>query len=477
MSKILKNTTAFPIEISDVGVTVQPTPTDYTIPPQDYLLWAASSDIVTQVGNGNVIVNDGSFDLSISDGIDLIKGLFPSEVTVNTEDNPVSISFNSSAQINPLGILRTSSSRVLFNRSERYPLEEDFYFTSTTTLGGTNTHDINKAARVLAVTSTAGSKVVRQTRRYFRYVKGSPQIIITTGNFKGAIVGVSKTIGYFDEENGIFLRLNGTTPQIGIRSKTSGSVVDTIINQNSWDDPLDGSGKSGAVVDWTKQQFFYFDFAWLGIANIRLGLYLDGKIILFHTIKSSNIINTSWAQTAVLPLRAEIHNISGVATTMEQTCYVIQSEDGNTTQDGSFKSTSFGTTSKTAGTSDAVFFGLRINPIYKGNIDLQDYGVIVPSGNSTVYFRIIHNAVLTSPVWEDIPDSIAQKLSNQPAFSGGHVIDEGYSQVGASSITRIFKGDAQLGRGFVEPDTVVVVVRTLGGNSSLLLQNTWREDT
>lgn len=75
MSKILKNQTASPVDITDTGVTV-PASGQYVIPPQDYPLWAASSDAVTEVGNGTIVVNDGSADLSISDGIDLIKGIF-----------------------------------------------------------------------------------------------------------------------------------------------------------------------------------------------------------------------------------------------------------------------------------------------------------------------------------------------------------------------------------------------------------------
>ena len=75
MSKILKNNTASAVPLTDTGVTV-PASGQYTIPPQDYLLWAASSDVITEVGNAVLTVNDGSFDLNISDGIDLIKGLY-----------------------------------------------------------------------------------------------------------------------------------------------------------------------------------------------------------------------------------------------------------------------------------------------------------------------------------------------------------------------------------------------------------------
>jgi hypothetical protein len=82
MSKILKNTIAFPIFVSDTGVSISGL-SSYTIPEQDYLLWAASSNVVSYIGDGTLVVNDGSFDLSISNGVDLVKGLFPSKVLVN----------------------------------------------------------------------------------------------------------------------------------------------------------------------------------------------------------------------------------------------------------------------------------------------------------------------------------------------------------------------------------------------------------
>lgn len=81
MSKILINNTASAVNISDVGQVV-PASGQLTINPPDYLLYADSSDVVTLVGNGTLTVNDGSSNLSISDGIDLIKGIFPSAVNI-----------------------------------------------------------------------------------------------------------------------------------------------------------------------------------------------------------------------------------------------------------------------------------------------------------------------------------------------------------------------------------------------------------
>jgi hypothetical protein len=77
VSKILNNTTASPVFVSDTGVSIAANGS-YTIPEQDYLLWAASSNIVSLVGAATVTVSDGSYVLSISDGINLIKGIYPS---------------------------------------------------------------------------------------------------------------------------------------------------------------------------------------------------------------------------------------------------------------------------------------------------------------------------------------------------------------------------------------------------------------
>jgi hypothetical protein len=83
MSKILRNNTGSDITITDVGSVVIPTagPSTYTIPPQDYLLWAQSSDILTYLNDASptpsITVTDGSFDLNPSDGVDLIKGIHP----------------------------------------------------------------------------------------------------------------------------------------------------------------------------------------------------------------------------------------------------------------------------------------------------------------------------------------------------------------------------------------------------------------
>jgi len=69
MAKIVKNTTAVAITINDVGITIAASPTAYTIPPQDYLLWASSINVDTYISNGSFIVNDGYDDLKPQNGL------------------------------------------------------------------------------------------------------------------------------------------------------------------------------------------------------------------------------------------------------------------------------------------------------------------------------------------------------------------------------------------------------------------------
>jgi len=85
MSKIVKNNTNSSVEVSDVGVAV-PASGQYVLNTTEYLIWADSADIVTLVGDGTLTVNDGSVDLGISEGIDLIKGIFQKHRIIGDTD-------------------------------------------------------------------------------------------------------------------------------------------------------------------------------------------------------------------------------------------------------------------------------------------------------------------------------------------------------------------------------------------------------
>ena len=390
--------------------------------------------------------------------------------------NIPNINFDS-GNLNALGILRTAQSKIIFNRSERFNLEEDIYFSATLANDATITHDANKCARILNVTSTVGSKAVRQTRRYFRYVKGKPQYILISSNPKGLAAGMTKRFGHYDADNGVFISLEGLTPKIILRSSTSGSVVDSEYPISVWDDKLDGTGLSGITIDWSKNNLFVIDYAWLGAADIRFSIYDNGKPRVFHTIKTSNLIETSWSQSAILPLRFELENTASlVGSTIEFSCYSIQTDDGDVIA-GSIKNDSTGITPLSINTTEKVVFAIRLNSTFKGNIKPLITQLFMPSGNSTIYYRVILNPVLTTDVWSDVPNSIAQRLVSVAAFADGYHLDSGYIATGPTSTDRELLSDVELGRDLAgNGDILAIVARTLSSNANLLISTTWRDD-
>ena len=69
---ILKNKTASVVHLDDAGRDMQPNEV-YSVPPQDYPLWAASAMAVEAILNDLVVVNDGSDDLNRRVGIALLQ--------------------------------------------------------------------------------------------------------------------------------------------------------------------------------------------------------------------------------------------------------------------------------------------------------------------------------------------------------------------------------------------------------------------
>lgn len=73
--KLLKNTTVSPVSVSDTGITIAASPGSYIIPPQDYMLWAASTDVIPLINSGVIVINDGVLDLNPANGIALARAI------------------------------------------------------------------------------------------------------------------------------------------------------------------------------------------------------------------------------------------------------------------------------------------------------------------------------------------------------------------------------------------------------------------
>lgn len=102
MSKVLVNPSAFDVAIADTGVTV-PTGGSFTIPPQDYPTFAASSDTIRYLSDGTLVLNDGTDDVTIlSQAVDILKGWCPQAPTTAESSDGNTKQFASTVDTDPV---------------------------------------------------------------------------------------------------------------------------------------------------------------------------------------------------------------------------------------------------------------------------------------------------------------------------------------------------------------------------------------
>jgi hypothetical protein len=239
------------------------------------------------------------------------------------------ISYSNSPNIDAFGRLRVSAPFTLFDSSHRYT-DNSLWATSTSTSGAA----VFNAAQGLVdlnVTAASGSQVLRETVKVFSYQPGKSLLILSTFVMSPAKTNLRQRIGYFGADNGYYLEQNNSTVSFVERTSVSGSLVNTAIDQASWNvDPMNGTGLSGITLDLTKAQILFMDLEWLGVGTVRIGFVINGNFYVCHQFHHANIITSTYITTATLPLRYEITNTgatSGVST-LKQICSTVLSEGG-----------------------------------------------------------------------------------------------------------------------------------------------------
>jgi hypothetical protein len=235
----------------------------------------------------------------------------------------------STAATDAFGRLRISEPFTLFDSSHRY--SDNGLWETSTASGGTTTFNANAGLVDLTVTTTSGSKVYRETTKVFSYQPGKSLLILSTFVFNPAKTNLRQRVGYFGDDNGIYIELANSTLSFVERSSVTGSVTETRVAQADWSvDKLDGTGPSGLTLDVTKAQILWMDIEWLGLGTVRLGFVIDGVFILCHNFHHANLIASTYITTASLPLRYEIENTGATASnsTLKQICSSVFSEGG-----------------------------------------------------------------------------------------------------------------------------------------------------
>jgi hypothetical protein len=194
-------------------------------------------------------------------------------------------------------------------------------FWDQTSGGGTLSYATTTGTILFSCGTTLGDSVSRTTNFYHPYSPGVGHLVEMTMQLgdKGK-ANCRRRWGYYDDNDGVFFQVDGTDISVVVRSSTTGSVVDTVIPQESWsNDPLNGTDKIGFNLEVDTPNIYWMDLQWLGAGRIRFGVVdTRGSRIVAHVVENANTVGVlPYIKTATLPLRIEQENTGTTVSTSE----------------------------------------------------------------------------------------------------------------------------------------------------------------
>jgi len=344
------------------------------------------------------------------------------------------------------GRMRISDPLTLFDSQHRYQDNGKWY--TANTAGSNTVHQTNESAIDLNVDTTSGHYVYRETGRVFAYQPGKSLLVLNTFTMNTPKTNLRQRVGYFSTENGVFLENDGTSTYFVLRSKSSGSVVETRVAQSNWNvDKFDGSGYSGqgtgtehtGGLDISKANILWFDIEWLGVGDIRCGFVVDGRFVTAHIFHNDNVNTTAYMTTACLPIRYEIENTGTTVSnsTMKQICSTVISEGGYQIS-GKQRSVGIPLSAPkdipTAGTFTPII-SIRLKSDRLDAIVIPNDISFVGATNNTQYrYKVVVNPTLTGATWTSAGATSSVEYDiTATSYAGGDDAKIGYLVIGAGA--------------------------------------------
>lgn len=326
------------------------------------------------------------------------------------------------------GRLRTSTPLTLFDSSHRF--QDNGLWSTSTASSGSATFNANQGLVDLAVNSTSGSQVLRETTKVFAYQPGKSLMVMSTFVLAAAKTNLRQRVGYFGTDNGFYLQLANTTLSFVERSLSTGTT--TQVDQANWNtDRLDGSGPSGLTLDITKSQILWLDMEWLGVGTVRMGFVINGEFITCHSFHHANLISPTYITTACLPLRYEITNTGDTSgsSTLKQVCSTVISEGGyqlNGAQQAAFTPILDAYTLVTAGTYYPIV-SIRLKSTRLDAIAILTALSFLPTETNDYNWQVRAGCTTANGSWgnTDTDSSVEYNLTGT-GVSGGRILASGF---------------------------------------------------
>ncbi|UNH61307.1 virion structural protein [Synechococcus phage S-SZBM1] len=378
---------------------------------------------------------------------------------------------------------KVSPYQTTFFNTFQYGVETDVWETDITGTAAA-VHDPSASKVTMSVGSTAGDRVIRQTRQVMRYIPGRASLISFAIRMETPVAGVRRRFGVFDENNGAFFEDDGGTYSCVIRSKASGSVVENRVTRDNWNgDKLDGTGPSQITASATAIQMINIEYEWYGAGQVIFTYTIDGETHVIHKFNTANRQDTVWCATPFLPIRCELENVTGAAGT-----HYLHQGSNSLTQEGepeklgtlvSYSNPITGTTLTNANTFYPVL-SLRLKPTALAGIVLPRSLQVATNDNTNVFWKLIENPTLTGGTWVNHPnpDAITQVNTTSTAMTGGVTILSGFTVGGGANLIPLDeKASLQIGRSSLGTvsDTYTLACASPNTNKAALAVLNWLE--
>jgi len=387
---------------------------------------------------------------------------------------------------------RVSESNTLVDLSERLRVSEpQTLLNSAHTLGkspmtfdevlgggGTSTW-IQADISVAMAVSANNDYVIRQTRTSFNYQASKPLKFEGTGILP-VKSGITSRIGMFHSgfvapyapvDGVMFESING----VMYVSTMKNGVYTTHVPQSEWNcDRLDGNGPSGLTADWDKFFLFLIDYKWLGGANVRWAVMIDGAPVVVHVAKHSGVVSNTYMLTGTQPVRYEIRSTGGSATMINQCCSVLS--EGAQLGIGIAGAIDNGINAISVGVgATRLISAVRIAPTEIARhhvVDLISYYMSNSAANTSYYYMLLWNPTIGgTPNWVVFPNSSVETWTGTGAeeVTLGFHMEAGYGDTKTSNIiTAEMKSALGLGINITGTSNVIALAVTgMTGTSAM----------
>ena len=307
-------------------------------------------------------------------------------------------------------------------------------------IAGTGTNTFSNNTNVMSV--TANQFLIRSSNFYLPYFSGKAQTVeMTFENFQ-IQAGITKRAGYFSsnavtpfdsQKDGFWIESNSTTNKITLEIENFGTKVlsieldeyDVIANENGSYDTI--------IYDWSKFTVVSFDYLWLGGANFRFFLNMNGKFVLSEDFIFAGAKNGTIFRSPNQKTRYEIRSNGGVGS-LTAICSQVASE-GSYDEGGKCLGI-YNTTAIACNNLNTIYAlkSWKLNPTFRDTVvEMIDVGIIRQSTADTGILLLIKNPTVSAPITYANNSRIQEGTPTTQTCTGGRVLHAvQVSEAGAS---------------------------------------------